>query len=78
VIRFAVDQPTAKRITQLGVGRILPFGTMSVEELRDMVAEVARDEGIAANTREMQRHVRESGGSRLAADVLEKRLVDNG
>lgn len=73
-----VDQPTAKRITQLGVGRILPFGTMSVEELRDLVAEVAADEEIAANTREMQRHVRESGGSKLAADVLEKRLVDNG
>jgi dTDP-L-oleandrosyltransferase len=70
-----VDVPTAKRIRELGVGATLTPDTLSAETLRDMVAEVAGDEEILANTRVMQKHVRESGGAREAADVLEKRLV---
>ena len=73
-----VDLPTAQRIRELGVGRAVDFGTpVSAEGLRDLVAEVVGDEEILANTQLLRKHVRESGGSREGADVLEKVLARN-
>ena len=65
----------ARRVAELGLGRVLPFDTLTAEQLRDAVLSVALDEGIRARVAEMRRQSAEAGGPDRAADVLEAALV---
>lgn len=65
----------ARRVAELGLGRVLSSDTLTAEQLRDAVLAVALDEGIRARVAEMRRQAAESGGADRAADVLEAALV---
>jgi dTDP-L-oleandrosyltransferase len=71
----AVDaEPIAARVADLGVGLLVPPSEVTAERLRDAVAEVVSDEGIAARMREVRQGVREAGGARRAVDEIESLL----
>jgi MGT family glycosyltransferase len=65
----------ARRAAELGLGRVLPFDTMTPGDLRDAVLRVAADEGVRVRVADMRRHVAEAGGAERAADVLEAAMT---
>jgi dTDP-L-oleandrosyltransferase len=66
--------PVARRVAELGLGVLLPFGEDSGERLRDAVSATLADESMRRRAAEMGRCVRRAGGAAAAADALEARL----
>jgi dTDP-L-oleandrosyltransferase len=64
----------AGQVAELGLGRILRFAEATPEVLRNTVLELAADETTLARVRRMRSLIREAGGTRRAADVLETLL----
>ncbi|MGW0671783.1 macrolide family glycosyltransferase [Streptomyces sp. NPDC002746] len=64
----------ARRLTELGLARVVRREDASVETLRNAVLEVAGDTALRERVREMSRHVRSAGGAGAAADAIEQRL----
>ncbi|MER6382166.1 macrolide family glycosyltransferase [Streptomyces sp. NPDC001250] len=62
------------RVEELGLGRVLDAADFTSASLRKTVEEVAGDERIRANVRDMQRHIQEAGGARRAAREIENHL----
>jgi len=65
----------ARRAAELGLGRVLPFDTMTPEDLRDAVLGVAADESIRGRVADMRRHAEDAGGPDRAADALEAAMA---
>ncbi|NUP30823.1 MAG: glycosyl transferase [Streptomycetaceae bacterium] len=66
--------PYAERVTELGIGSVLPPEHLDAAALRDALLAVSRDEETAANVARLRQHTRESGGARRAADAIETYL----
>ncbi|MGW3960892.1 macrolide family glycosyltransferase [Amycolatopsis sp. NPDC005003] len=66
--------PVARRVAELGLGVLLPFGEDDGERLRDAVSATLADEPMRRRAAEMGRCVRGAGGAAAAADALEARL----
>ncbi|GAA0529521.1 putative UDP-glucosyltransferase YjiC [Saccharopolyspora subtropica] len=64
----------AARVAELGLGRHLDPDTLTADQLRAAVADVAADAGIRANLERMRRVIGECGGAVAGADALEAHL----
>lgn len=75
VVPQHVDQYViGKQVDDLGLGRLMPRGTVAADALRDAVAAVAADTRIAAALSAMRPHVTDAGGAAAGADALESWL----
>lgn len=61
----------AYRLTELGVGTLLPRNELSVEAVRTSVARMLSDRALIERTREMQQTFHRSAGATAAADTVE-------
>ncbi|NUS18041.1 MAG: glycosyl transferase [Streptomyces sp.] len=66
--------PYTERITELGIGAVLPIGEVTVPGLREALRTVTEDASVRAAIAEFQQHTHESGGPRRAADAIETYL----
>lgn len=64
----------ARRVQELGLGRMIDAGRFSPELLRRAVDEVATDPGIRANLAAMAEHLHRAGGPVAGADAIEAYL----
>lgn len=64
----------ARQVVELGLGRIVELSTITPDELRSAVLDLAADEPTAARVRWMRDRVLESGGTERAADLIEARM----
>ena len=60
----------AARTGELRLGRVLVPEEVTAETLREAVLEVAADETVQANLRDMRRYMQEAGGAARAADTI--------
>ncbi|MGW6137700.1 macrolide family glycosyltransferase [Streptomyces sp. NPDC055144] len=60
----------AARTGELRLGRVLPPEEVTAETLREAVLEVAVDETVQANLRDMRKYMKEAGGAPRAADTI--------
>ncbi|MGW4385038.1 macrolide family glycosyltransferase [Streptomyces sp. NPDC004685] len=60
----------AARTGELRLGRVLPPEEVTAESLREAVLEVAADETVQANLRDMRKHMKDAGGAPRAADTI--------
>jgi dTDP-L-oleandrosyltransferase len=60
----------AARTGELRLGRVLPPEEVTAETLREAVLEVAADETVQANLRDMRKYMKEAGGAPRAADTI--------
>lgn len=74
VPHHAEQHVNARRLTELGLARVLQPAEASPQALRDAVAEVAADAGLRERAMDMRRDVHAAGGAPRAADVIEERL----
>lgn len=65
----------ARRVVELGLGEYLPTVSPSPAELRQAVERVATDSRMAARVAAMRQEIAAAGGTCLAADIIESRLV---
>ncbi|MFF4349408.1 macrolide family glycosyltransferase [Streptomyces sp. NPDC001530] len=70
----AVDRPTARRITELGLGQVLAPTDITPERLRDTVLGLIADEDTARRARTMRQHCLDAGGEVRAAEEIEQYL----
>lgn len=61
----------ARRVEELGLGRRLDTPAVTVELLRQAVAEVSTDEGVRARVKAMSETMKAAGGAVAAADAME-------
>ncbi|MEU8385447.1 macrolide family glycosyltransferase [Streptosporangium sp. NPDC048865] len=71
----AIDRLSARRIEELGLGRVLDPEDLTPGRLVEAVLAVASDEGMRRAAGEMRREIEAAGGTARAADVLEHRLA---
>jgi MGT family glycosyltransferase len=64
----------ARRLTELGLARVVQPEDVSVETLRGAVLEVTGDTALHERVRRLGRRVRAAGGAARAADAIEQRL----
>ncbi|MGC4807698.1 macrolide family glycosyltransferase [Micromonospora sp. DT233] len=64
----------ARRLTDLGLARVVQRDEASVEALRDAVSVVAADAAMRDRVHRMRGHVRAAGGAARAADAVERQL----
>ncbi|GAA2340451.1 MGT family glycosyltransferase [Streptomyces kunmingensis] len=64
----------ARRLTDLGLARVVRREDATAQRLRDAVQAVAGDTALRERVREMSGHVRSAGGAARAADAIEQRL----
>jgi len=64
----------AYRLGELGLGRILPRHTVTIEEIRGCIDSVMSDHTLLARVREMKSTVRGCGGAVATAEKLEEIL----
>ncbi|MFI0424819.1 macrolide family glycosyltransferase [Spongiactinospora sp. 9N601] len=67
-----IDQPTARQVRDLNLGRVVHSDEITAEWLIGAVEEVVADEAVQRSLREMRREVHAAGGTRRAADELER------
>jgi MGT family glycosyltransferase len=67
-------RPTAMRLAELGLGRLVEPWNVTAEGLRGTVLDLLADEETRRRAAGMREHVRAAGGTVRAADVLEARL----
>lgn len=64
------QEATARRVSELGLGRFLPRPEVTVETLQMAVNEVFTNGGLRANVKAMQQTVRATGGAPMAAKEM--------
>jgi dTDP-L-oleandrosyltransferase len=64
------EEMIAKRTGELRLGRVLTPEDVTAETLREAVLEVAADETVQANLRDMRKYMQEAGGAPRAADTI--------
>lgn len=67
--------PYAERVTELGIGSVLPPENLDAAALIDTLLHVSADTAIAGNVARLQKHTHESGGAKRAADAIEDHLT---
>lgn len=67
--------PYAERVTELGIGSVLPPEDLDAAALVDALLHVSGDESIARAVTRLQKHTHESGGAVRAADAIENHLT---
>ncbi|WP_055557770.1 OleI family self-immunity macrolide glycosyltransferase [Streptomyces sp. NBRC 110028] len=78
VPQIAEQTMNAERIVELGLGRHIPRDEVTAEKLREAVLAVASDPGVAERLAAVRQEIREAGGARAAADILEGILAEAG
>lgn len=71
----AIDALAARRIEELGLGRVVDPARLTPERLVDAVLGVAGDERVRRAASAMRHEVRTAGGTSRAADELERHLA---
>ncbi|GAA3025617.1 glycosyltransferase [Streptosporangium longisporum] len=71
----AIDRLSARRVEELGLGRVLDSAVLTPDRLMETVLAVASDEGMRRAADGMRREIEAAGGTARAADVLERRLA---
>ncbi|AHH99929.1 macrolide family glycosyltransferase [Kutzneria albida] len=74
VPRLGEQHLVADRLVELGLGRKVLPTEATPEALREAVNGLAADEQAQAAVRKMQQHLRDSGGTKAAADAIEAKL----
>ncbi|MGX7825637.1 macrolide family glycosyltransferase [Actinokineospora sp. 24-640] len=69
----ALDRPTAKRVTDLGLGAALDPNSLSGDDLVAAITAVMGDPATAANATAMAAAIADAGGAGRAADEIERR-----
>lgn len=71
-VPIAYEQPgIASRVRWTGAGEVLPFHRLDARGLRSMVERVLGTPSYAACAKKLQESIREAGGVRKAADLIE-------
>ncbi|MFI6392355.1 macrolide family glycosyltransferase [Nonomuraea sp. NPDC050540] len=68
----AIDGPPARRVAELGLGRVVDPAELTPERLVADVLAVVSDDRVRQATAAMAREIREAGGTTRAADELER------
>ena len=72
-VPITYEQPAiARRIAWSGAGRVIPFSKLTVPRLREAIADVLSNPAYTESARLVQRCIRESGGVKRAADLIEQ------
>jgi MGT family glycosyltransferase len=74
VPRTPLHDETAYRLVELNLGKCLPEQTISAGAVKECVAAILKDVGLAESVARMQKVIRCSGGAALAANLVEKFL----
>jgi zeaxanthin glucosyltransferase len=75
-VPITYEQPAiASRIQWTGSGRIVPFRGISVERLREAIADVLHNPLYSAKAQKVQRSIEQCGGVQRASDVIESVLA---
>jgi MGT family glycosyltransferase len=72
VPRMPVHAETGYRVAELRLGGYLPENIMSLDTIRESVAQILGDAGLASRIARMQQIVKNSGGAELAANRIEQ------
>ncbi|UGQ13406.1 hypothetical protein LO772_07300 [Yinghuangia sp. ASG 101] len=67
--------PYAERVTELGIGSVLPPEHLDAAALVDALLHVSQDATVARNVARLREHTHASGGARRAADAIENHLT---
>lgn len=71
-VPITYEQPAiARRVEWCGAGRSIAFRELNAERLRAMVREVMREPSYKANAERVQESIRQAGGVKRAADLIE-------
>jgi MGT family glycosyltransferase len=70
VPQMAEQMVTARRIQEFGLGTALDKNTLTVEQLHATIKAVLSNADTRTNVQAMQKHVRNAGGYRRAADAI--------
>ena len=73
VPRMTDQRFNGQRVEELGLGVVLD--RVTVEGVRSLVGQLTSDSAISARVKDMRRMIHQSGGSALAADVVEEELA---
>lgn len=73
VPRMTDQRLNGQRVEELGLGVVLD--RVTVEGVRSLVGQLMSDSAISARVKDMRRMIHQSGGSALAADVVEEELA---
>ncbi|MEW9555581.1 macrolide family glycosyltransferase [Nonomuraea sp. NPDC050783] len=68
----AMDRPVARRIGELGLGRVLDPAGLTAADVAEQVLAVVADSRVRRATAAMSAEIRACGGAARAADVLER------
>lgn len=75
VIPITNDQPgVSARVAWTGTGKVIPFGKVSAERLRNSIREVLTDDFYKKNALRLQQAIARSGGVHEAADIVEQAI----
>ena len=78
VVPQAADQPiVAKRIEELHIGKLINKKEVTVEKIRDYSDEILNDSSYKNNMIEMSRRVKEAGGAKKAAMMIDELINKN-
>ncbi|WP_013322345.1 glycosyltransferase [Gloeothece verrucosa] len=69
------DQPAvAARIAWTGTGKVLPLSQVSVQKLQQFIKQVLTEDSYKNNAIRLQQAIKDSGGVRQAADIIEQAI----
>ena len=76
VIPITNDQPgVAARIAWTVTGKVVPLKKVSVENLRRAIEQVLRKDTYKNNALRLQESIKQAGGVRKAADIIEQAII---
>ena len=64
----------AARIAWTGVGKVIPLGKLNVTKLHGAVKRVLTENSYRKNTLRLQAAIKQAGGVRRAADIIEQAI----
>jgi zeaxanthin glucosyltransferase len=72
------DQPgVAARVARVGAGLVVPVKKVTVAKLRSAIEKVLTDKSYRENAQKMQVAIKNSGGVKQAADIIEQVIPDS-
>ncbi len=75
-IPIANDQPgVAARIAWTGTGEVVSLKNLSVSKLRSAIEQVLKENSYQQNALKLQKAIRQAGGVKKAADIVEQAVV---
>jgi MGT family glycosyltransferase len=74
-VPLTFEQPAiAARLVWVGAGRRISPGKLEAKSLRRTISEVLEEKGYSQAAQRMAASIREAGGARKAADIIERAL----